>query len=774
MPKNKMNPVLNAVKSFMAVCVLLMVTQGCKQTEKKNDKADSLAMRQSIPPSPVLSPEESLKKIHVENGFTVKLVAAEPLVTAPIALNFDEKGRIWVVEMHDFMPDTLGTGEDIPSGKIVILSDRNGDGIMDERKVFLDSLVLPRALCLIENGILVAEPPKLWYYEIQHDKPVNKTLVDSAYAEGGNVEHQPNGLFRDLDNWIYSAKSAKRYRKKGAHWLIERTHFRGQWGISSDDQGRLYYNSNEVNLMGDYFSPGLGAANDHQQEVAGYDTRIVHDDRVYPARANTGVNRGYMEGILDDSLRLVNFTAACSPLIYNGTLFGSAYYGNAFVAEPAGNLVKRDILQEHGYITTGEEAYTKKEFLASEDERFRPVSLYNSPGGALYIVDMYRGILQHKTYITPYLKSEIRKRGLTKPLSCGRIYKVVPLHAKERIVHFTNNDQQLVGLLLDSSDWVLNRAQQLLIDRKDKQVVPALRRLLKNADKPLSLIHALWTLEGLSVLQPGDVLPLLKQPNWNIRMQALAVLPSVIGKKNYRQFLSVLQEMIIGNDTLAAPYISYLAHVFEPISPVAATQLLIGLAKKYPENKYVADGIISSLKNREGAFYKEAMILHANTSLIINTRLKRVMDDIEKVKDNSNAETLAGEYPKGFALFHAVCQTCHGPDGNGIRGLAPPLNNSNWVQGDKNKLISIVLYGLNGPVKVTNILYKVPEVSGEMPGIGTNKDYSDEDIAQLLSFIRGSWNNKADKIKAGDITGIRHAQQNRQKSFTADELNKLK
>lgn len=150
------------------------------------------------------------------------------------------------------------------------------------------------------------------------------------------------------------------------------------------------------------------------------------------------------------------------------------------------------------------------------------------------------------------------------------------------------------------------------------------------------------------------------------------------------------------------------------------------------------------------------------------------MDDIEKVKDNSNARALAGEYPKGFALFHAVCQTCHGPDGNGIHGLAPPLNNSNWVQGDKNKLISIVLYGLNGPVKVANILYKVPEVSGEMPGIGTNKDYSDEDIAQLLSFIRGSWNNKADKIKAGDITGMRHAQQDRQKSFTADELNKLK
>ncbi|MDP4248559.1 MAG: c-type cytochrome [Bacteroidota bacterium] len=764
-----------SARSLTIVCVLIMAAgQSCKLAEKKNDKSDSLALRQNIPPSPVLSPEESLKKMHVVNGFTVKLVAAEPLVTAPVALNFDEQGRIWVLEMQDFMPDTLGTGEDKPSGKIVILSDRDGDGVMDERKVFLDSLVLPRALCLIENGILVAEPPKLWYYEIQNDKPVKKTLVDSAYAEGGNVEHQPNGLFRDLDNWIYNAKSAKRYRKMGDHWLVEKTHFRGQWGISADDQGRLYYNSNEVNLEGDFFSPGLGATNKHQQEVAGYDERIVRDNRVYPARPTPGVNRGYMEGILDDSLRLVNFTAACSPLIYTSTLFGKAFYGNAFVAEPAGNLIKRDILIDHGYSTNGEEAYVKEEFLASEDERFRPVSLYNAPGGALYIVDMYRGILQHKTYLTPYLKSEIRKRELTKPLSCGRIYKVVPLDAKEETIHFTEDNSQLVELLKNPNGWVRNKAQQLLVDRKDKRVAPALRDLLRNTENPLSVIHALWTMEGLAVLRSADLLPLLKQNDWTIRMQALTVLPSVVDRGNYRQFLQVLLEMINNNDTLAAPYISYLAHSFESLNPAATQQLLLTLAKKYPGNRYVADGIISNLENRESDFYKEALSLSADSSILINKRLKKLMADIAEAKNNSNLKALAEEFPKGFALFHAVCQTCHGVDGNGVNGLAPPLNSSNWVQGDKDKLISIVLYGLSGPIKVAGKEYKAPQVSGEMPGIGTNKDFSDEDIAQVLSFIRGSWSNRAGKIKAGDVVNIRKILKDRQKSFTEEELNKSK
>src|SRR5690606_1598308 len=155
--------------------------------------------------------------------------------------------------MEGYMPDSDGDGEDVPNGKIVILEDKNKDGMMDDRKVFLDSLVLPRALCLIEDGILVAEPPYLWYFEIKNDKPGKKLLIDSNYTEGGNVEAQSNGLYRAVDNWIYSGGSNKRYRKIGDVWLTETTHLRGQWGISQDDYGRLYYNNNSQNLLGDHF-----------------------------------------------------------------------------------------------------------------------------------------------------------------------------------------------------------------------------------------------------------------------------------------------------------------------------------------------------------------------------------------------------------------------------------------------------------------------------------------------------------------------------------------
>lgn len=744
--------------------------QSCKQAEQKPAGADSLSIRKTILSSPVVSPGEAIKKMHLEEGFVVKLVAAEPLITAPVAMSFDKDGRIWVVQMNDYMPDTLGTGENQPTGKVVILSDKNNDGAMDEQKIFLDSLVLPRAICLIENGILVAEPPKLWYYEIENDKPVKKILVDSSYAEGGNVEHQPNGLLRAMDNWIYSAKSAKRYRKKGNKWLIERTHFRGQWGITQDDYGRLFYNNNSENFLGDEFAPGLGANNINQKKVTGFNEKIVPDNKVYPARPTTGVNRGYMKGVLDSSLRLVNFTAACGPVIYTGDLFAKEYYGNGFVAEPSANLIKRNILSYKGYEVKGKQANTEKEFLASEDERFRPVNLYNGPDGALYIVDMYRGIIQHKTYLTPYLKSEIRQRGLTQPLNCGRIYKIVPANKTTATLKITNDTSTLLNLLQHPNGWVRNQAQQLIVDSKYTQLGSSLRSLLSQMNKPLTLVHALWSLEGLGVLQAQDVLPLLKVNDWTIRMQALAVLPSIMNRNNYQQFLPILNSMMNENDTLALPYIAFLANPVQRFYPKAASELLITLTRKYGTSAYVADAIISNLQNKEAAFYKEALRINPDTTAAINKRLKKVLDDIVKAKNSSNAKKLEKEFPRGVAIYKSVCQTCHGSDGNGVTALAPPLNNSEWVVGDKNRLASIVLYGLTGPVSVSGKLYKAPEINGDMPGIGQNKEFSDEDIAEVLSFIRSSWNNKAGKVLAEEVNNARNKNKGRQNPFSSEEL----
>jgi mono/diheme cytochrome c family protein len=721
--------------------------------------------------SPIVSPEESIGKMKLEDGFMAKLVAAEPLISAPVAMTFDNKGRIWVLQMDDYMPDTLGTGESTPGAKVIILEDKNKDGVMDTRKVFLDSLVMPRAICLVENGLLVAEPPYLWYYEIVNDKPVKKTLIDNKYTDGGNVEHQPNGLYRAMDNWIYNANSDKRYRKVGDKWLTEKTHAMGQWGISQDNMGHLYANDNSTNLVGDYFPPGLGINNKDQHGVAGYNERIVADNRVFPIRPTTGVNRGYMKGILDDSMRLVNFTAACGPMIYRGGLFGKDFEWNAFVAEPAANLIKRDILQENGNVVKGREAYLGREFLASVDERFRPVSLYDGPDGALYIVDMYRGIIQHRTYLSAYLKQEIGKRDLTRPLNCGRLYKVYPTNKKLAKVTFPDNPVKLVALLGNPNGFVRDKAQQILVDSKATQSIPALQKAIKSTGNPWLVIHALWTLEGLNAIKTNEVLTLLQSADWTIRMQALTVLPSVIQKDNYQQFARVLDQLIANNDTLAAPYIGFITNYIHPFDQKAANALLLSLVKKYPDNLFVADAVISNLQGREAEFQKEIAAIIPNENMEINRRLQRVLTAIESAKHNSDPKVLAKQFPRGAAIFSTICKTCHGEDGRGVPSLAPPLNKSEVVNGNKEIMISIVLKGLTGPIKINGHVYKAPEISGEMPGFDDNKDYTDADIAQILNFVRRSWQNTGDKVNTNDVTNIRKKLAGRQKSFTMEELD---
>ncbi|WP_343674808.1 c-type cytochrome [Chitinophaga sp.] len=726
----------------------------------KDQQSDSTAMRKKLGPSPVLDATTAISHMQVEKGLEVQLVASEPLITTPVAMTFDDKGRMWVVEMMGYMPDTVGTGEDVPNGKVVILEDTTHDGVADTRKVLLDSLILPRAICLVPGGFLLAEPPKLWFVPVKNDVAGKRVLVDDKYTEGGNVEHQPNGLLRAMDNWIYNAKSDKRYRQINGKWVKQDTHFRGQWGISQDNFGRLYTNNNSENVLGDYFPPGLGARNPNQKTVAGYDEKIVPDNRVYPIHPTPGVNRGYMKGILDDSLRLVEMTAACSPLVYRGGLLGKNYNNNIFVAEPCGNLVKRNIILDSGYIVKGRQAYQKKEFLASDDERFRPVSLYDAPDGALYIVDMYRGIIQHKTYLTPYLKGEIKSRQLTNPLNCGRIYRVVPAGAKMKPMPLDNNPDKLFALLENPNGWIRDKAQQMIIDHHYTQLIPQLKERLHQEGNTYGAIHALWTLEGLGALQYNEIDFLLHQKNPYLQAAAIAALPSV------RSNAATATLTSLENNVFLAPYIA-LVLPYLPNSGDLQTQLMT----RYANDRYVADAIINNNGGKETELLHQLVKINPDTTLAMRRHLEAIIKDIEIHRKAKITDALVKQYPKGAKIFANVCQTCHGKDGEGIKSLAPPLNQSQLVTGDKKRLISIVLYGLTGPVDVNGKHYKAPEISADMPGIGSNDEFNDQDIAALLSFIRNCWSNQAAKVTEKDIQEVRKKYKGRQKPFTMEELN---
>src|SRR5437899_640955 len=154
------------------------------------------------------------------------------------------------------------------------------------------------------------------------------------------------------------------------------------------------------------------ARNPHYRNAAGANAQLYDDKAVWPARVNPGVNRGYRPGQLRPDGTLATFTAACAPLVYRGDNFPDEFLGNVFVCEPAGNLIKRYLLENQGVSFRAKNACGKSEFLASTDERFQPVNLNNGPDGCLYVVDMYHGILQHRIYVTSYLRQQILDRGL--------------------------------------------------------------------------------------------------------------------------------------------------------------------------------------------------------------------------------------------------------------------------------------------------------------------------------------------------------------------------
>src|SRR4051812_44268227 len=177
----------------------------------------------------------------------MELVAAELMVEEPIALTFDPDGRIYVVELRAYMPDMAGTGELDPIGRIKLLESTKRDGHYDKATVLLDKLIIPRAVGLAGDGVLVAEPPTVWFCRDTNNDGVadEKTAVFTDFGKRDpNPEHMANGLTRMLDNWYYNADWNARFRYARGKFLREGDVTRGQWGIAQDDTGRLFFNSN--------------------------------------------------------------------------------------------------------------------------------------------------------------------------------------------------------------------------------------------------------------------------------------------------------------------------------------------------------------------------------------------------------------------------------------------------------------------------------------------------------------------------------------------------
>ena len=758
----------DAVVRLLAATSLTLVVAASAGAEEKKKGYTYVIPFDEIPPAPALPPEEALKTFRIDEDFELQVVASDPAIQNPVSLTFDGDGRMWVVEMRGYMPNVEAEGEEEPVGRISILSDKDGDGHYEDYKVFMDELVLPRSVVPYRNGILYAGHEALSFVENVNDQAGEVTVIDPEYAGKGNVEHRANGLLRGLDNWIYNVKSKDRYREVDGKWIKDETDFRGQWGMSQNNYGRLVYNENWFGLKADQLMPDLLNRNPNYPKGFGNGVHLSYRDPLYPARITPGVNRGG-EGAIDENGYLTAATAACGPLYYRGDQFPEEYRDTGFFCEPAAHLIRMiQVKEDEAGLMSGTHPYSDREFLASTDERFRPVNLFNAPDGTVYAVDLYHGIVQHRHYLTKYLREHIEHRDLASHPRLGRVYRIKfkGRPRGERPQMLGKKPANLVSYLAHPNGWWRDMAQQLIIDSGDRSVVPGLLALAGDTARPLGQIHALWTLEGLGAIDGKAVSAGLaaKDPHVleaAIRLSEELSSAEVAGVMSRLENLTEHQSPIVQRQLAAS--LGGLVHE-------QALVMLRGVLESQGGLPYVRELAIHGLEGNEATFkellgetFADRKFMEYLTEAL---RPKTTAARFRVPKDRKHLES----FRRGEEAFVANCMACHGVDGMGLENVGPPLVKSEWVTGSPQRLAAILLQGLQGPIKVAGKTY---QPAAPMPGLKVNPHLSDGDLADIATFVRFAWGNGREAVQAATFKSVREKLGDRDALLTPEEASKM-
>ncbi len=507
----------------------------------------------ALPPAPgPLSPKDEQATFRVPQGFKVELVASEPDVVDPVAMCFDERGRLFVCEMRGYPNGGVGSGDE-KRGQIQCLEDRDGDGDFETRTTFAEGLRFPMGLQPFNGGLIVAVAPDILYLQDTDGdgKADTRTVLYTGFNLA-NIQQMVSSLQWGLDNWVYGCAgndggtirspqvpemSPVSLRNRGLRFRpgvpgsLEPTSSGGQYGLTADEFQHWFTSTNSQHLrqivLPDHylrrnpFLPVSAVTLDIAEHGAA--AKVFRISPFEPWRVERTTRRaGSPDAKRFPPTELIPggfITSACSPLIYTADLFPAKYHGHNFVCDPANNLIHCEALFDKGALFTARRIDAEREFLASTDNWFRPVHLTLGPDGAIYVLDFYREAIE-----TPLsLPEDIKKQLNLESRGRGRVWRIAPesFHAAKMPDLSTMKPEQLVAQLSSKNAWMRITAQRLLIERKEFAVAPSLRALLLISKGTPGRANVLWTLEGLNALQPNDVLEALDDPLAGNREQGL-------------------------------------------------------------------------------------------------------------------------------------------------------------------------------------------------------------------------------------------------------------
>lgn len=692
-----------------------------------------------------LEPEEAMKSIELQQGYSLELVLSDPDIKEPVAMAWDGNGALYVVEMRTYMQDADAKGEGDPVSRISRHEDTNGDGVYDKHSVFIDNLLLPRFVLPLDDRVIVGvtNTLDLWTYRDADGDGVadEKVKIYEGGPRGGNMEHQPSGLLWNIDNWMYCTYEPRRYRfTDGKIEVEDLPRGAGQWGIGRDDVGRLYYSTAGGERPALSFQQPIiyGALDLPSKLQESKDFRAVHPIAAVPD-VQGGARRVSKMGGLNQ------FTGGGGQSIYRGDRLPEDLRGDLILPEPVGRLIRRaEVTREDGR-TILSNYYRDDEFLRSKDVNFRPLWSATSPDGGMMFIDIHRGIIQQGNWTRPgsYLRGVIDKWGLDKNIGKGRIYRLVhkDYRADKMPQMMKLSTAELVAYLSHPNGWWRDTAQKLIILRKDREsVVSDLKNLVVTGRSPLGRLHALWTLEGIGAVEVSLLNSAMSDKTSAVRCAAIRVAEPFLAKNDRQLALALFKNPHLKRDIemqlQALNSIAYSATTVPEL--VTFSERL----KKAKRNHPVVSGLSE---------------LHESVA-----ETRRRGEELKKV-----SLAFGESMERGQIIYEQLCFSCHGADGKGApmpgapgQFLAPSFANNPRIVGADTMAVRTLLHGLTGDLDGR-------EYEGLMVGMGTN---SDEWVADVVTYIRNSFENKAPATDVRTVAALRKEHEGRTEPWTQEEL----
>ena len=616
---------------------------------------------------------ESIEHLALPAGLEPRLYVAEPQIAKPIATTWDHRGRLWVAETVDYPNEMQRKGEG--RDRIKICEDTDNDGTADKFTIFAEKLSIPTSMAFAGGGLVVHQAPDtLLLKDTDGDDKADVRQVLFTGWGTGDTHAGPSNLRYGFDNWLYGIvgyagfngeiggehhefrQGIYRFRPDGSKLEFLRNTNNNSWGVGISEEG-LVFGSTANGCPSVY----LPIPYRYYEKVRGLQSPGV--------LANIADSYRYFP--VTDKVRQVDFfggfTAAAGHALYTARLLPKTYWNSvAFVAEPTGHLVATFALEKLG---SDFKSHNEWNLLASDDEWTAPIAAEVGPDGAVWVSDWYNYIVQHNP--TPRGFQTGKGAAYETPLrdkTHGRIYRVLPTGAPAASTTTKLDPKDAPGLVAalgnDNLSWRLH-AQRLLVERGNKDVVPALIGAIRDAKVDAiglapAAIHALWTLQGLGALDGTNqaatdaAIAALGHASPGVRRNAVQVVPM----GNPKAVEAIRAAGLLQDDEPLVRLAALLALADAPASPLAAEAIVAALVDgKVGGARWLPDAAPAAAAANADGFLKAlaARTFRDPAAPLITTMAGRVAEHMARgIAPGSKADILVALAPADPGITDAV------------------------------------------------------------------------------------------------------------------------